>query len=206
RRRGDASFLRGETWRRLVPAQGDSGSDDSARTERYSSKRKTLLSNTKVCNTNGYRPYWVVHTGPHADRYANHLLPGDTIDWCCFCPKREKKRENLKIRRYSPDPDPSPAGDFFSPHGLSPSIDVREKHTIGAEGGASDDGQLLAGVDVLEDGLVEPGQMLVPFLEHCLDPVPRKPERHTALVLETPRGMEKDTVEIKARSEEIRNP
>ncbi|RWV90590.1 hypothetical protein GW17_00047192 [Ensete ventricosum] len=85
-------------------------------------------------------------------------------------------------------------------------IDVREKHTIGAEGGASDDGQLLAGVDVLEDGLVEPGQMLVPFLEHCLDPVPRKPERHTALVLETPRGMEKDTVEIKARSEEIRNP
>lgn len=79
-------------------------------------------------------------------------------------------------------------------------------HAIGAEGGAGDDGQLLAGVDVLEDGLVEPGQMLVPFLEHRLDPVPGKPERHTALVLDAPREMEKDAVEIEARSEEIRNP
>ncbi|RWW61589.1 hypothetical protein BHE74_00031350 [Ensete ventricosum] len=51
---------------------------------------------------------------------TNRPLPDDTTDWGYFRPinaqnrlvikKREKKRENLDIRHYSPDPDPSLAG------------------------------------------------------------------------------------------------
>jgi len=45
--------------------------------------------------------------------------------------------------------------------------------TVGAEGGARNGGELAAGVDVLEHGLLEPGEVAVALLEHRLDPVAR---------------------------------
>jgi hypothetical protein len=45
--------------------------------------------------------------------------------------------------------------------------------TVRAERGARNGGQLAAGVDVLENGLLEPGEVAVAFLEHRLDPVAR---------------------------------
>ena len=49
----------------------------------------------------------------------------------------------------------------------------RAQLTVGPEGGARDGGELAAGVDVLEHGLLEPGEVAVALLEHRLDPVPR---------------------------------
>jgi len=46
-----------------------------------------------------------------------------------------------------------------------------DDNTIGAKRGAGDGGELLAGVDVLEDSLVKARQMLVPFLQHRLDAI-----------------------------------
>ena len=43
--------------------------------------------------------------------------------------------------------------------------------TIRAKRGAGDCGELFAGIDVLEDSLVEARQMLVPFLQHRLDAI-----------------------------------
>ncbi|RWW33914.1 hypothetical protein GW17_00001348 [Ensete ventricosum] len=92
-----------------------------------------------------YRPVWAVCTGPPADRFADRLLPGGTVDWGCFrpvtipvdfdcrrpissgiSPGREKEEEGEEkpgvallfphaIRR--PRAISSPAGNFFFPHG-----------------------------------------------------------------------------------------
>jgi hypothetical protein len=45
--------------------------------------------------------------------------------------------------------------------------------TVGSVRGAGDDGELAAGVDVLEYGLFEPREVAVTLLEQRLDPVPR---------------------------------
>lgn len=50
--------------------------------------------------------------------------------------------------------------------------------TVGAEGSAGDMGELFAGIDVLENGFVEAGEMLVALLEHRLYPVGLHPETH----------------------------
>lgn len=54
--------------------------------------------------------------------------------------------------------------------------------TIGAEGGTGDGGELLAGVDVLEDGFVEAGEVLVAFLEHGLYAIRLEVEPHILLL------------------------
>lgn len=58
---------------------------------------------------------------------------------------------------------------------------VRSEKTIGAERSASDGGKLFAGVDVLEHRFVEAREMLVPFLEHRLDPIGLQLEPHFLL-------------------------
>jgi hypothetical protein len=45
--------------------------------------------------------------------------------------------------------------------------------TVGSVRGAGDDGELAAGVDVLEHGLFEPREVAVALLEQRLDPIPR---------------------------------
>ncbi|RWW77675.1 hypothetical protein BHE74_00014145 [Ensete ventricosum] len=78
------------------------------------------LTGILVCNTELYRPYEAVHTGPPADQYVDCSLPDSTIEWGYFCPdfdrrhplpgginrgrwkKRAKKRKNLEIWCHSP--------------------------------------------------------------------------------------------------------
>ncbi|RWW04304.1 hypothetical protein GW17_00032482 [Ensete ventricosum] len=93
---------------------------------------------------------WAVRIGPSADRYVDPTLPGGTIDWGCFCPKKREKnkreKKNLESRCSSPALSvargrriartirrpwliSSPAGDFFSPHGEKKCLPAWEEGT-----------------------------------------------------------------------------
>ena len=55
-------------------------------------------------------------------------------------------------------------------------------HTIGAKGSSSDSGKLFAGVDVLENGLIETRKVFVAFLEHGLNPIGLNVETHVLAI------------------------
>ncbi|RWW70943.1 hypothetical protein BHE74_00021345, partial [Ensete ventricosum] len=116
----------------VASASLKAGKDTLVMTSRQLITGRSTHGRTKVRHFESYCLVWAVCTGPPADRFMDHPLLGGTIDRGCFRPvttrnrmvtvdfdhrwsisgsislgrkKKEKKRENLEIRRYSPNPD-----------------------------------------------------------------------------------------------------